>query len=178
VNRKTRIAVLFAGMICLCVAIVYFAPSVTGSMIENLHEKQDLDQALTACKPDEIVYVVLYHKYATESATFNSTTRKLTGGDAEGGPRSLFGGPSGVYYNISLGFGVTYTDDDIVEIRKLLAAMPEPIVPTVGTISYRDQLHLAFYREGRQVIYHYPKFTAPPQLADLCKALKIPEHAQ
>ncbi len=177
-NRKTRIAVLFAGMIALCAAIVYLAPLVTGTMIEKVDEKRDLNQALTACKPDEIVYVVFYHKYATESATFNFATKKLTGGDAEGGPPSLFGGPSALYYNVQLGYGAAYTDDDIAQIRKLLAAMPEPIVPTVGTISYRDRLHLAFYRDGRQVIYHYPKFTAPPQLADLCKALKIPEHAE
>jgi hypothetical protein len=72
---------------------------------------------------------------------------------------------------------VTYTDDDLAKIKNLLATMPEPIVPTVGNISYRDQLHLAFYRNGQRIIYHYPKFTAPPQLADLCKALKIPEHA-
>ncbi len=79
--------------------------------------------------------------------------------------------------NIQIGYGVTYTDDDIAEIKKLLAAMPEPIVPAIGSVSYRDELHLAFYRNGSLVIYHYPKFTAPPQLADWCKALKIPEHA-
>jgi hypothetical protein len=178
VNRKTRIAILFAGTICLCASIAYFAPSVTGSIIENFHEKQDLDQALAACKPDEVVYTVFYHKYASESATFNLTTKKLTGGDAEGGAPtgSWFGPTRSVFYNISLGYGVTFTDDDVAKIKNLLAAMPEPIVPTVGTISYRDQLHLAFYRNGQRIIYHYPKFTAPPQLADLCKALKISEH--
>jgi hypothetical protein len=180
VNRKTRIAVLFAGMIGLCAGIVYFAPSVTGSIIENNHDKEWLDQTLTACKLDEVVYAVFYHKYASESATFNLTTRKLTGGDAEGGAPtgSWFAPQRSVFYNISLGYGVTYTYDDIAKIKSLLAAMPEPIVPTVGTISYRDQLHLAFYRNGSLVIYHYPKFTAPPQLADLCKALKISEHAE
>jgi hypothetical protein len=174
VKRKTRrIAVLFAGMICLCAAIAYVAPSVTGSMIQQYDERQQLNDSLTACKPDEIVYAVFYGKYAGESATFSFTTKKLTGGDAEGSPPSLFGGPSGVYYSISLGYGVTYSDDDIAKIKSLLASMPEPIVPT---ISYRDQLHLAFYRDGNRIIYHYPKFTAPPQLADLCKALKISEH--
>ena len=164
-------------MIGLCAATAYFAPSVTGSMIQAYGEQQQLSATLAACKPDELVYMVFYGKYAAESASFNFTTKKLTGGDAEGGAPTLFGGPTGVYYNICLGYGVTYTDDDITQIKSLLAAMPEPIVPTVGTISYRDQLHLAFYRNGSLVIYHYPKLTAPPQLADLCKALKIPEHA-
>jgi hypothetical protein len=179
VNRKTRIAILFAGMICICASIAYFAPSVTGSMIENFHEKQDLDQTLTSCNPDEIVYVVFYQKYASESAVFNFTTKKLTGGDANGGPPtgSWFGPTRSVFYNICLGYGVTYTDADVSKIKSLLAEMPEPIVPTAGTLSYRDQLHLAFYRGGHQIIYHYPKLTAPPQLADLCKALKISEHA-
>jgi hypothetical protein len=31
-------------MIALCGAIVYFVPSVTGSMLESFREKQDLDQ--------------------------------------------------------------------------------------------------------------------------------------
>jgi hypothetical protein len=178
VSRKARrIGFLFAGMIGLGAAIVYFVPSVTGSMIQAYGEKQQLSAALAACKPDEIVYVVFYHKYAGETATFSFTTKKLTGGDAEGGPPSLHGGPSSFYYNIQLGYGVTFTDDDIAEIKKLLAAMPEPIVPTIGTVSYRDELHLAFYRDGHQIIYHYPKFTAPSQLADLCKVFKITEHA-
>jgi hypothetical protein len=166
-------------MIALCGAIVYFVPSVTGSMLESFREKQDLDQTLTACKPDEVVYVVYYHQSALESASFNFTTKKLTGGDSEGGAPngSWFGPARSVFYNISLGYNVTYTDDDLAKIKNLLATMPEPIVPTVGNISYRDQLHLAFYRNGQRIIYHYPKFTAPPQLADLCKALKIPEHA-
>ena len=166
-------------MIGLCAAIAYFAPSITGSMIEKIDEKLDLDQSLAACKPDEVVYVVFYHKYASEGATFNLTTKKLTGGDAEGGPPngSWFGPTRSVFYNISLGYGVTYTDEDVAKIKSLLATMPAPIVPTVGTISYRDQLHLAFYHDVHRIIYHYPKFTAPPQLADLCKALKIPEHA-
>lgn len=166
-------------MIGLCAAIAYFAPSITGSMIEKIDEKGDLDQSLAACKPDEVVYVVFYHKYATESATFNFTSKKLTGSDAYGEtPISSWFDPSkSVYYNNNFGDGVTYTDDDIAKIKDLLATMPEPIVPTVGTISYRDQLHLAFYRDGHRIIHHYPKFTAPPQLADLCKALKIPEHA-
>ncbi len=177
-NRKKRITVLFAGMFCLCAAIAYFAPSVTGSMIQAYGEQQQLSSALTACKPDEIVYVVFYHKYASETATFSFTTKKLTGSDAEGGPPSAFGGPTSVFSNILIGYGVTYTNDDIAKIKSLLAAMPEPIVPTVGSVSYRGELHLAFYRDGLRIIYHYPKFTAPPQLADLCKALKISEHAE
>jgi hypothetical protein len=179
VSRKTRrLAILFAGMICLCASIAYFAPSVTGSMIQAYGEQQQLSSTLTSCKPDEIVYVVFYHKYAGETATFSFTTKKLTGGDAEGGPPSLFGGPTAVFSNILIGYGVTYTENDIVKIKSLLAAMPEPIVPSAGTVSYRDQLHLAFYRSGQRIIYHYPKLTAPPQLADLCKALKISEHAE
>jgi len=166
-------------MIALCAAIVHFAPIITGSMIENLDEKRDLDQALTGCKPDELVYIVYYHKHGSEGATFNFTTKKLTGGDAEGGATagSWFGPSRSLYYNIALGDGATFSDDDVAEIKKLLAAMPEPIVPSVGTVSYRNQLHLAFYRDGHRIIYHYPKFTAPLQLADLCKKLGIPEHA-
>ena len=176
-NRKTRI-VLFVGMIGLCAAIVYFAPMVTGSVVENIREQADLDQALSACKPNDVIYFVYYGQQGQESARFDLATKKLVGSDAQGATGGSWLAPAkSVFYNTNIGSGATYTDDDITKIKSLLATMPEPIVPTVGTISYRDQLHLAFYRNGHQVIYHYPKLTAPPQLADLCKALRIPEHA-
>lgn len=165
-------------MVCFAGLIVFFAPSVIGPMIDDYINKSELDQTLAACKPDEVVYVVFHNGNAKELATFSFTKKQLTGGDGQGGSDSgsWFGGSKSLYYTTRLANGVPYSDDQVRQIKSILATLPAPASSMFGNGSWRDQIHLAFYQGDQLQIYHYPKSHAPPQLADLCQALKIAEH--
>jgi hypothetical protein len=180
VSRRKRIWISLLAVIGVAGLSAAYAPSIIGPLMADYINHKELDESLAACKPDELIYAVFYGQRASESATFNFTTQKLTGGDAEGGaPTGPWFGPSkSVYYNVSLGYNVTYSDEQVRQIKGALASLPVPASPSLTGSSYRNQIHLAFYQGNHLLIYHYPKLLAPPQLADLCAALKIPEHAQ
>ncbi len=172
-SRKRRAWVFLFGAFCLGALVIAYGPSIMGPMIDDYINQRELNQSLAACRHDELRFQLFYEKHGEEGGTFNFASRLLQGGLSNAGSQwSWTGNATGPVLSVQLGTGKAFSEEDAQQIKTLLASLPPPIAIASST-SYRDQIHLAYYRDGQLQISHYPKLTAPPQLSDLFKLLGV-----
>jgi hypothetical protein len=165
--------IFLLGAFCLAALVIAYGPSIMGPMIDDYINQSELDQSLAECHHDELRFQLFYEKHGEEGGTFNFTSRLLQGGLSNSGSQWSWGGKAtGPVLSVQLGDGKALSEEDTQQIKTLLASLPPPIA-TASAASYRDQIHLAYYRDGQLHVYHYPKITAPPQISDLFKLLGV-----
>jgi hypothetical protein len=177
--KSAKRILIFLAVSFSTVAFIFFAPGILGPMYAHEQERESLEQSLTACPPDEVRMAVYFGKTGVETATFSFKTKMLTG--SNGNPNSswsAFDAGGGGAYNIHFSFqSKPFTDDQVDQLKKLLATMP-PAIDQGSSVSssYRDQFHLAFYQATEQRIYHYAKTEETDKIRELCAALQVVPH--
>jgi hypothetical protein len=163
---------LVTSLLLLALAcFVVFGGEVVLPVCDRFDEGMHWRDYLADCQPDELRLKNFIGGYERQAGIVNLATGDVRGEaapmDTEYGP--MWSEVKSIFHTINFpGRSAPYTPAELAEIRRTLAGLSPP---ASGTLSYRQQTHVAFYQSGRLVIFDYAKEPPNADLEDLYRVL-------